>query len=153
MELEEVEEELYKKKTVTCRHCDGDHLAFRCPNRAAITGKGNLEEQEQPATISTRNYVPPTLCRPHSLLDRRRTEGHTIRVTNLPEDVNENWLKDRFMEFGKVTRVFPAKDKVTQLNRGFAFITYANKEDAQKAVDKINTVSCGHLVLGASWAK
>jgi hypothetical protein len=38
-----------------------------------------------------------------------------------------------FRPFGHTTRIFLAKDRKTGRSRGFAFINYANRADAQRA--------------------
>lgn len=67
--------------------------------------------------LGTGRYVPPSVRAATGVPERRRLEGFSIRVTNLPENTNEADLRDIFQRFGTVIRIFPAKDKRTQLNR------------------------------------
>lgn len=48
---------------------------------------------------------------------QRRDDQYTIRVSNLPEDAKEQDLYDLFDHFGKIHRVFLAKDKVTRASK------------------------------------
>jgi translation initiation factor 3 subunit G len=77
----------------------------------------------------------------------------TIRVTNLPEETIENDLMELFNPFGKVNRIFLAKDKNTQASRGFAFVNFQRKEDAQRAIWGVNDFGYHHLILKVEWAK
>ena len=43
-----------------------------------------------------------------------------------------------FERFGRVTRVFLAKDRETGRAKGFAFISFADRTDAQRACDKMD---------------
>lgn len=57
------------------------------------------------------------------------------QVSELAE---ENEMRDLFERFGRVTRVFLARDRETQRAKGFAFISYADRADAQLACDKMD---------------
>ena len=47
-------------------------------------------------------------------------------------------MRDIFERYGRVTRVFLAKDRETGRAKGFAFISFADRSDAQKACDKVD---------------
>lgn len=50
-----------------------------------------------------------------------------------------------FERFGRVTRVFLAKDRDTQRAKGFAFISFQERTDAAKACEKMDGCkSCCH---------
>ncbi len=54
------------------------------------------------------------------------------------EFAEENDLREIFERFGRVTRVFLAKDRDTQRAKGFAFISFQERSDAAKACEKID---------------
>jgi len=83
----------------------------------------------------------------------RREETATIRVTNLSEDVKEADLNDLFRPFGPISRIYLAKDKVTFLSKGFAFINFVRREDAANALQKLSGYGYDHLILHLEWAK
>lgn len=62
-----------------------------------------------------------------------------IQVSELAE---EQELRDLFERFGRVTRVFLARDRETQRAKGFAFISYADRSDAARACDKMDGCMC-----------
>ncbi|WBY56388.1 eukaryotic translation initiation factor 3 subunit G [Plasmodium yoelii yoelii] len=71
----------------------------------------------------------------------------TIRVTNLSEDVNESELSNLFGRVGQISRMFLAKHKETQNSKGFAFITYSKREEAKRAIEKLNRHGFENLLL------
>jgi len=77
----------------------------------------------------------------------------SLRITNLSEDVREGDLQDLFGQVGRLQRVYLAKDMVTFQSRGFAFVTYYNREDAQRAIDKLNKHPYDNLILQVQFAK
>lgn len=58
------------------------------------------------------------------------------------EFAEENDLREIFERFGRVTRVFLAKDRDTQRAKGFAFISFQERTDAAKACEKIDGCKC-----------
>ena len=86
------------------------------------------------------------------------------QVSELAE---ENELRDLFERFGRVTRVFLARDRETQRAKGFAFISYADRGDAALACEKVDgcmssifrfvvfflQVGYRHLILRVEFAK
>jgi len=87
------------------------------------------------------SYVPPhmrgaaagassavSLPQRESMGSRFRDDGFTLRVTNISEDTKEADLQDLFRPFGRVVRIYLAKDRQTMQSRGFAFVTYGYKE-------------------------
>ncbi|KAL9001260.1 MAG: hypothetical protein Q9188_005491, partial [Gyalolechia gomerana] len=63
------------------------------------------------------------------------------------EFAEENDLRDIFERFGRVTRVFLAKDRETGRAKGFAFISFADRSDAAKACEKLDGCESLRLVL------
>jgi len=88
-----------------------------------------------------------------SKLRGRGDEVATLRVTNLSEDIKEGDLSELFRPFGPISRIYLAKDKVSQLSKGFAFINFVYREDAAKALAKLNGFGYNHLILHIEWAK
>eukprot|EP00571_Detonula_confervacea_P009685 CAMPEP_0172319406 /NCGR_PEP_ID=MMETSP1058-20130122/37550_1 /TAXON_ID=83371 /ORGANISM="Detonula confervacea, Strain CCMP 353" /LENGTH=356 /DNA_ID=CAMNT_0013034435 /DNA_START=30 /DNA_END=1100 /DNA_ORIENTATION=+ len=80
-------------------------------------------------------------------------DQNTIRVTNISEDTTEADLQDLFQPFGRISRVYLAKDKETMQSRGFAFVSFVHREDAQKAMDKLQGHGYDHLILKLEWAR
>eukprot|EP00948_MAST-09A_sp_MAST-9A-sp1_P002598 g2598.t1 len=103
-------------------------------------------------------YVPPSR-REGATLSRfsdrfpDKAETTSIRVSNITEDANEQDLRELFSAFGKVQRVYLAKDKNTQQSRGFAFVSFYEREHAEKAMEHLQGYGYDHLILRLEWAK
>ena len=82
-----------------------------------------------------------------------RDDSNTVRVTNLSEDTREDDLKELLRPFGPISRLYLAKNRATQVSRGFAFVTYVRRSDGQKAIDKLNGFGYDHLILKLEWAQ
>jgi translation initiation factor 3 subunit G len=65
----------------------------------------------------------------------------------------EQELRDLFERFGRVTRVFLAKDRDTGRAKGFAFISFVDRADAARACDKLDGHGYKHLILKVEFAK
>jgi hypothetical protein len=75
-----------------------------------------------------------------------REENATIFISNIPEESTESDMRELCRRFGLISRISCPKDK-NNLSRGFAFVTFENKTDAQKAIDILNGRGYGHLIL------
>src|SRR5437660_6425114 len=67
-------------------------------------------------------------------------------VGNLSFNTTENDLQDAFAAHGTVTEANLMMDRTTGRPRGFAFVTMATPEEAQKAIQALN----GSMVGGRS---
>ena len=82
----------------------------------------------------------------------RRDEGPTIRVTNLSEQASDADLRLLVSNLGPVSRVFVSKDRDTGLCKGFAFITFLDKDDAEKACTVLDGHGYDNLILRVEMA-
>ena len=82
-----------------------------------------------------------------------RDDSATLRVTNLSEDCREQDLRELFSHYGRVTRVYLAMDKFTKLPRGFAFVSFYSRQDAESALENLQGCGYDHLILHLDWAQ
>lgn len=61
-----------------------------------------------------------------------------IFIGNLAWSTDEQTLREHFEQFGEVTQLRLITDRDTGRSRGFAFATYANRDDAIKAMEAMN---------------
>jgi len=162
-----------KDKKVKCRICNGEHFTARCPFKDTMAPVGEegtgdaaaagADTPEGPGGLGAgkSSYVPPHLRNGGGAAaagDRmggkfERDDLATLRVTNVSEMAEEQELRDMFERFGRVTRVFLAKDRETGLAKGFAFISYNERSDAAKAAEKMDGFGFKHLILRVEFAK
>lgn len=119
---------------------------------AAAAGAGGSEGRYQPPGL---RGAPSrwTEVGPGAGVPERRRDEATVRVTNLSEDTKESDLQDLFRPFGPINRIYLAKDKHTGLSKGFAFISFIRREDAQRAIDKLDGYGYDNLILHLEWAR
>ncbi|KAF4447606.1 hypothetical protein F53441_8863 [Fusarium austroafricanum] len=79
-------------------------------------------------------------------------EGREIHISNLDRTANEADVKEVFSKCGSVTRVNIPRNLAGK-NKGFAFIDFATKEEAQKAVTEMNNTKFKRQILEVTLSK
>lgn len=139
------------------------------------------EDDEKPSKegglgMGGSSYVPPHLRKGAAAGGDKmggkyeRDDLATLRVTNVSllyfwtftsitdkfqvsEMAEEDDLRQIFEHFGRVTRVFLAKDRETGRAKGFAFISFVDRADAARACEKLDGFGYKHLILRVEFAK
>jgi RNA recognition motif-containing protein len=62
-------------------------------------------------------------------------DKNKIFVGSLPWSINNDSLKELFAQYGEVTEAVVIMDRETNKSKGFGFVTFANQESAQKALE------------------
>lgn len=148
---------------MVCRTCGkkGDHWTSRCPYKDLAPQADGLDKPVAPeattaAPGATKGaYVPPGMRAGAERTGtdmRRRNDENSVRVTNLSEDTREPDLLELFRPFGAVSRVYVAVDQKTGMSRGFGFVNFVNREDAQRSINKLNGYGYDNLILRVEWA-
>lgn len=65
-----------------------------------------------------------------------------IYIENLPVDVNDKSLRERFEVYGTVEDAHIITDKITKKSRCFGFVEMSNEAEAEKAITDLH---------GADW--
>ena len=76
-----------------------------------------------------------------------------LYVGNLSFKTTEDELRSAFGQFGAVTDVYVAMDKMTGRPRGFAFVTMGTAEEAKAAAEKLNGTDLGGRQLTVNEAR
>lgn len=172
---EDKKTEALKKMQIKCRICSGDHFTTKCPFKDNMAPEGEagagLADMGPDVGKETMNglgaggssYVPPHLRKGGAGAGERmggggggkyeRDDLATLRVTNVSESADEGELRELFERHGRVTRVFLAKDKDTNRAKGFCFVSFADRNDAVKAQEKMDGVGYLHLILRVEFSK
>ncbi|KAG9943155.1 translation initiation factor 3, RNA-binding subunit, partial [Aureobasidium melanogenum] len=170
-----------KQMKIKCRICSGEHFTTKCPFKNTMAPEGeagaglaDLDGDVGAATLQNlaaggpapgasgpggSSYVPPHLRKGGAATGERmggkfeRDDLATLRVTNVSEFAEEDELRALFERFGRVTRVFLAKDRETGKAKGFAFVSFVDRSDAAVACEKMDGFGYGHLILRVEFAK
>ena len=161
--------------SVKCRICKGDHYTARCPYKdtlkpldggdadPAASAMDEVDAGAAAQQAATGKYVPM-----HMRAGAKATGGGgmggfgagptrdefpTLRVTNLSEEAEEEDLKALFGRFGRVARVFLARDKETRRVKGFAFISFYDRLEADRACQGMNGFGYDNLILRVEFSK
>jgi len=181
-EAEQAPEETMKSRVkaagagkVVCRLCKGDHFTAKCPYKDTLGGLENTDtgagpdedlgtgaDTSAPTASSGGKYVPPSMRGAgggaRGAGESMRGAGNrddlpTLRVTNISEDTQENDLRELFGGFGRVARVYVGRDRETGAGKGFAFVSFEEKANAQKAIDKVHGRGYDNLILSVQWSQ
>lgn len=76
-----------------------------------------------------------------------------LYVGNLSFKTTEDELRSAFGQFGSVTDVYVAMDKMTGRPRGFAFVTMGTADEAKAAAEKLNGTDLGGRQLTVNEAR
>ncbi len=67
----------------------------------------------------------------------------SLFVGNIPYQISEPELEEMFAQAGAVESVTVMRDRMTGRPRGFAFVSMANDDDAQKAIQQFDGEELG----------
>jgi len=84
---------------------------------------------------------------------QNRDELPTLRITNISDETQENDLRELFGAFGKVVRVYVGRDRETGVGKGYAFVSFEERANAQKAMEKLNGRGYDNLILNVQWSR
>lgn len=162
-----------KSKNIMCRICKGEHFTSKCPYKdtlqpldeiaASLEGVKNegASRPESPEP-SAGGKMPSKYIAPHLRQGatgagesprEKRDDSATLRVTNLSEDVTENDIYELFRRFGGISRVYLARDRETGACKGFAFVSFNMKEEAERAQQAVNGLGYDNLILRVEFAR
>mmetsp|Transcript_2020 Transcript_2020/g.5991 ORF Transcript_2020/g.5991 Transcript_2020/m.5991 type:complete len:193 (-) Transcript_2020:34-612(-) len=112
------------------------------------------------------SYVPPSmrgqagagvagsaLARMAAMPQYDDRDQSSLRVTNISEETTEADLQVLFAPYGRIARIYLAKDRETMISRGFAFVSFVHRQDAERAMGALQGHGYDHLILKIEWAK
>ncbi|KAK6943607.1 RNA recognition motif domain [Dillenia turbinata] len=147
---------------MVCRACGkkGDHWTSRCPNmdfssQVDDIGPSNVIAHHPVAAKG--GYVVPSMRaggeRSSGSDTRCRKDENTLRISNLSQYARESDLLELFGVFGPLNRAFVPINHKTGLSRGFGFVSFVHKEDAARAINRLNGYGYDNLILHVDWSQ
>jgi RNA recognition motif-containing protein len=118
----------------------GERKIFVRLDRGANTATSERREQRPRTTERTANVTRSNIA---PLKVRPEDDGRLLYVGNIPWRSSWQDIKDHFKEVGAVIRVDIPVDRETRRSRGFATVLYETKDDAAKAIEKLNNTEMG----------
>merc|ERR1711976_387275 len=95
--------------------------------------------------VSSRTYRNTEFKLPQKCRDRRDSyrrddeELYSVRIGNeLPDDISEGELRDKFDRFGDVGEVYIPKDRDSGRSKGFAFVRFYKKDDREYCLEEVS---------------
>lgn len=122
---------------VKCRNCNGDHWTHECTEAPKAVASSSSESS---------HYVAPSM--------RKDAESKrvTVKISNIPEDIDRDILKEMFNCCGRIYRCNVPVDKRTGQGRGFAFIDFYDQEGAKTAVITMNGKPIDYNIISVEFA-
>lgn len=107
----------------------------------------------------SRPYIPPSAREGATNTAGRRDpysrgydEVPAIRIENLSESTSEADLSELVNKFGQIGRIFLASNKVTGACKGYAFVNFKSRMDAERAIKGLHGYGYDHLILNVGWS-
>ena len=155
-------------KTIKCKFCDGPHFSMKCPYKDTFINESkpvtSSVSESASASTAPAKYVPkfkrnmdtPSSSfssEPVSALDDR-DQGLAIRITNLSDVVVESDIRELVAAIGvPVARCNVGRDRFTGRCKGYAFVNFYTKEDAETVMNRLNGFPYGNLILKVEIAR
>ena len=130
------------KNIVTCKYCGGNHWSIKCKHKPEKSEKSEKYIIDKDSSNNGK-YVPKFK---RDGAKPRDKNINTIRISNISENADEQDIRDLFYNYGRITRLY-------YNNKGFAFLTYSEKNACQKAIETVNGHPYDHLILNVEMAE
>lgn len=160
-------------RTIKCKYCGGPHFSPRCPHKDSFAGEASNFKLNSAASaeatavasagpskyvpkfkrsVEERGFAPADGISASSLDDR--DQGLAIRITNLSEVCVESDIRELVGAIGvAVARCNVGRDRVTGRCKGFAFVNFYTKDDAETVMRRLNGFAYGNLILKVEIAR
>lgn len=129
-------------------------MTFKCPFKDQLAALDKVDGDEEVAAAGGApsgsgmggatggRYVPPSMRggpgAPAGESMFKRDDFPTLRIQSLSTDADEEDLKELFGSFGRIVRANVIRDRNTNESKGFGFVSYESRKDAEKAMSKMN---------------
>lgn len=85
--------------------------------------------------------------------NKQDTTNHFhVFVGDLSPDIESHQLREAFLPFGEISECKVIRDTQTQMSKGFGFVSFVRKEDAECAIIGMNGQWLGNKPIRTNWA-
>jgi translation initiation factor 3 subunit G len=126
------------KNIVTCKHCGGNHWSIKCKNKP-----DKINPNDNKPISNNGKYIPKFKRDGEKPIDKNK---NTIRISNISDSADEQDIRDLFYNYGRITRLYYNQ-------KGFAFLTYSEKNACEKAIEAVNGHPYDYLILSVEMAE
>ena len=127
------------KNVVTCKHCGGNHWSMKCKHKSDKLNQND----NKPISNNNGKYVPKFKRNGEKPVNKNI---NTIRISNISDNADEQDIRDLFYNYGRITRLYYNQ-------KGFAFLTYSEKNACEKAIENVNGHPYDYLILSVEMAE
>lgn len=162
-----------ESKSIKCKYCDGPHFSAKCPHKDTFAGELKAKNAAASSETSVDSIDPAAGPAKYVPKFKRNTEdgtatsssfgdstvddrdqGLAIRITNLSDVVTESDIRELVAAIGvPVARCNVGRDRVTGRCKGFAFVNFYSKDDAETVMRRLNGFPYGNLILKVEIAR
>ncbi|CAB60356.1 RRM domain-containing protein [Caenorhabditis elegans] len=75
-----------------------------------------------------------------------------VFVGDLCSEIDSTKLREAFVKFGEVSEAKIIRDNNTNKGKGYGFVSYPRREDAERAIDEMNGAWLGRRTIRTNWA-
>lgn len=76
-----------------------------------------------------------------------------VFVGSLPDELTDQEFKAMFKRFGKIVEALIVTDKYSHKTKNFGYVTFARKEDAEKAIKTLDQTEINGKKMLVTFAK
>ena len=130
------------------------HLRSGDDNNSLVAVGNNNTNENSVQKPTSNKYVHPGAKNRYSNRNQEvdPLSIKTLMVSNISTDIDETHLEELFGYYGKIRKIHIAKDRKTDVSRGFAFVEFYSRQDAEYALDGLNGHRLGYLIMSIKWA-
>ena len=80
------------------------------------------------------------------------SQHHHIFVGDLSPEIDTEMLRNAFAPFGEISDCRVVRDPATQKSKGYGFVSFVNRDDAQKGMEAMSGQWLGSRSIRTNWA-
>uniref|UniRef100_A0A0N5AN67 RRM domain-containing protein n=1 Tax=Syphacia muris TaxID=451379 RepID=A0A0N5AN67_9BILA len=92
------------------------------------------------------------LSKPDTSMINVIPEHFHVFIGDLAPEVDNATLKNAFAQFGEISEAKVIRDSQTQKSKGYGFVSFPVKENAEKAIESMNGQMIGRRQIRTNWA-